>query len=135
MFGLFLMFRYFKVVQFVVWLLIILVVLVAITPHHARSEERRTVSWYVHHPAAMRQVLGECRDDPGHIGMSPDCQNARGGEVQEALNMTPHFLSPDTPAYWRAHPDFVKRQLLVCSFMHGDEPSFPWCTAVRSVAR
>lgn len=111
-----------------------LILLMILSPR-AKADVLRGRAWYAAHPAIMRQVLAECRDDPGHIGMSPDCQNARAGEVLEASNMASRVLSPTSAQYWRVHPEWVKPQLQVCSHMRGDEPSYSWCIAARSVGR
>jgi hypothetical protein len=49
-------------------------------PHPAR-----TVLQFLENPAALDETWSRCRNDPGGIGQTPDCQNA--GYAKERLMM------------------------------------------------
>ena len=36
-----------------------------------------SVAYYRSHPAVLQQVLSRCSNDPGSLGRTPDCINAR----------------------------------------------------------
>ena len=58
---------------------IIAVLAAGISLTACKSEETRTVEWYLQpeNKAAWDAKLAECRNNPGELGNSPNCVNAR----------------------------------------------------------
>lgn len=112
-----------------------LVVLMVLSPW-AKADERHTRSWYVSHPEIMRQVLATCRDDPGGIGMSRDCQNARAGEIYQTSLLAqrqagiPVLRAPTDPQFWLDHPAWLREEIRQCDHKIVDA----FCPAARSAA-
>lgn len=103
-------------------------------------EDRRTVTWYVAHPAFMHRLLAACRNDPGHAATNADCQNAKHGEMAEYEAQArdrlrlPALLSPADPRFYILHPDQLQYRLDLCRQFPPDvhDVRGAWCVAARS---
>lgn len=91
-------------------------------------EDQRTVEWYRTHPAERAQVRRLCLNDPGHLAMSPDCINAKRGDLAAVAGPTRRdatgrnttgidMSDPDTPEYWTRRPDDRTFKLGYCKRM------------------
>lgn len=58
---------------------LILLVLSGLSVVGCSSEETKTVEWYVkpENKAALDAKLAECKNNPGELGNTPNCVNAR----------------------------------------------------------
>lgn len=58
-----------------------------------KKEETKTVDWYMapENEAAFKAKLAECRNNPGELGNTPNCQNA------ELANHRNFARKPATP--------------------------------------
>lgn len=89
-------------------------------------ENQRTVEWYATHPAERAQVRRICLNDPGHLAMSPDCINAKRGDLEAATNSSRlgsggiDMSDPDTPQYWTRRPGNRAVKLAYCNRMTAD---------------
>jgi hypothetical protein len=90
-----------------------------VTPAYA---ENHTVSWYVAHPAEMRQQLSACFDDPGHAKHVANCENALSAQDRHTLvDARSHLaqLNAETDnakiRAWQAHPDQLLNKLKICN--------------------
>ena len=44
----------------------------------------QTVDWYKDHDTERKEMLAKCKADPGQLGQSPNCINAKQAENQKA---------------------------------------------------
>ena len=83
-------------------------------------ENQRTVEWYATHPAERAQVRRICLNDPGHLATSPDCINAKRGDLEAAVGSARRsdtgidMSDPDTPEYWTRRPGDRTLKLAYC---------------------
>lgn len=90
-------------------------------------ENQRTVEWYAAHPAERAQVRRICLNDPGHLAMSPDCINAKRGDLEAATRSSPlgsggiDMTDPDTPEYWTRRPGNRSVKLSYCSNLTSEQ--------------
>ena len=89
-------------------------------------ENQRTVEWYASHPSERAQVRRICLNDPGHLAMSPDCINAKRGDLSAAAgkvggssrsNSDVDVSDPETPEYWTRRPGDRAFKLAYCARM------------------
>jgi len=86
-------------------------------------ESQRTVEWYASHPSERTQVRRICLNDPGHLAMSPDCINAKRGDLAAAIGPSRRggqgvdLSDPDTPEYWTKRPADRAHKLAYCNRM------------------
>ena len=90
-------------------------------------ENQRTVEWYASHPSERAQVRRICLNDPGHLAMSPDCINAKRGDLSAAAgnggrsssrsNSDVDVSDPETPEYWTRRPGDRALKLAYCARM------------------
>lgn len=86
-------------------------------------ENQRTVEWYATHPRERAQVRRICLNDPGHLATSPDCINAKRGDLEAATNSSRlgsggiDMSDPDTPQYWTRRPGNRAVKLAYCNRM------------------
>lgn len=91
-------------------------------PVHAQGwqpDQPRTVQWYATHPAERERTRRACLNDPGHLERTPDCINAKRGELEATAQANrpaggSGFLGPMSPEYWAAHPDERALKLSYC---------------------
>lgn len=84
-----------------------------------QPDQARTVQWYAAHPAERERTRRACLNDPGHLEQTPDCINAKRGELEAMAQATrpagtSRFLGPMSPEYWAAHPDERALKLSYC---------------------
>lgn len=90
-----------------------------------------TVTWFADNPQERARVELRCIDDPGHLGTTPDCINAR----QAASELSYRYLqrsnapryTPSDPRYWSARPVVRASHLGVCRV----SPAIGNCEAAR----
>lgn len=89
-------------------------------------ENQRTVEWYASHPSERGQVRRICLNDPGHLAATPDCINAkrgdlvaanRGGSRGSPAGSDIDVSDPETPEYWTRRPGDRALKLAYCSRM------------------
>ena len=90
-------------------------------------ENQRTVDWYASHPSERTQVRKICLNDPGHLAATPDCINAKRGDLVAANRGSSRSGSqgssdvdvsdPETPEYWTRRPGDRALKLAYCSRM------------------
>ena len=91
-------------------------------------ENQRTVEWYRTHPTERAQVRRLCLNDPGRLAMSPDCINAKRGDlaaIAGPIRRDPtsrdttgiDMSDPDTPEYWTRRPANRAHMLAYCNRM------------------
>jgi len=96
-------------------------------------ESQRTVEWYASHPSERSQVRRICLNDPGHLAQSPDCINAKRGDLAAAGIPTRRgsqgidMSDPDTPEYWTKRPADRKLKLTYCSRLTAEEAARATC--------
>ncbi len=49
------------------------------------NRAQHSVAYYRAHPAALKAMLSRCTNDPGGIGPTPECVNARAAELDEGI--------------------------------------------------
>lgn len=69
----------------------------------------RTVSYFRAHPRTLAAVWQRCANDPGDLGRTPECVNARQAEISNSIGSFRHlppmrFPAPDRQAGARATP-------------------------------
>lgn len=47
-----------------------------------KQAETKSVSWYIENQAERKVKLIECNDNPGELGNTPNCLNAKQAELQ-----------------------------------------------------
>lgn len=98
----------------------------------------RTVQWYATHPAERERTRRACLNDPGHLEQTPDCINARRGELEAAAaanrqgRMTGggNVFGPLSPEYWAAHPAERELKLAYCRPMPPQAQAAAGCGSV-----
>ena len=100
-------------------------------------ESQRTVDWYAAHPAERAQVRRACLNDPGHLAHSPDCINAKRGDLAAAAGSTREgdsdidMSDPDTPEYWTRRPADRAFKLVYCDRMTPEHQAAAKCDIPR----
>ena len=101
------------------------------------AEAQRTVEWYATHPAERERVRRTCLNDPGHLERTPDCINAKQGDLEAATSgasKSPRaaggFLAPLPPSYWASHPNERSLKLAYCKRMPPAEQTAAGCDPV-----
>lgn len=93
---------------------------------------QRTVTWYASHPSERAQVRRICVDDPGHLMQSPDCINAKRGDLNAAIRSNRlDMSSPDGPEYWTRRPLDRANKLAMCSHMTPEHQANDHCDVPR----
>lgn len=46
----------------------------------------KTVSYYLEHPQERKAVVAKCMNDPGRLGKTPDCVNAKAAASRAIIN-------------------------------------------------
>ena len=110
------------------------------TPARAQGwqpNQARTVQWYAAHPAERERTRRACLNDPGHLEQTPDCINAKRGELEAATQANRNrpsagggFLGPMSPEYWASHPDERALQLAYCRRMTPEHQAEARCGPV-----
>lgn len=59
---------------------VFIVMLSAITSCSEQSEKSYTVSELLADPALLANIIGECRNNPGELAKTPNCQNAESAD-------------------------------------------------------
>jgi hypothetical protein len=63
------------------------------------DEPARTVSWFREHPEERKAMVTRCADDPGRLGQTPNCINAKQAESIEGIghmkDLPPLGLDPN----------------------------------------
>jgi len=80
------------IVAVIAWTVVVSVatwVIVAPSSPVAQQEPVRTASWYVEHEAEYQAQMKRCLDNPGELGNTPNCINAR-----QAASMILHRVPP-----------------------------------------
>ena len=99
-------------------------------------EDQRTVEWYASHPSERTQVRRICLNDPGHLAQSPDCINARRGDLSATLNSgrsSPGMDTgnPNSPGYWTKRPNDRATTLSYCGNMTPESAAKFYCGAAK----
>ena len=100
-------------------------------------EWQRTVEWYATHPVEREQVRRICLNDPGHLARSPDCINAKRGDLEAATRASRlgsrgiDMSDPDTPEYWTRRPGDRTVKLAYCNRMTPEEAARATCGPAR----
>lgn len=101
-------------------------------------EGQRTVQWYAAHDAERTRVRHICLNDPGHLENSPDCINAKRGDLQAAIRHAGQGVPGgrwDTPEYWTNRPAERRAKLWMCGNMTPAAQAADHCDlAQRSLA-
>lgn len=101
-----------------------------------QPDQPRTVQWYATHAAERDRTRRACLNDPGHLERTPDCINAKRGELeasvraQQGNSASNGFLGSMTPEYWAAHPNERDLQLAYCRRMTPQHQAEAGCGAV-----
>ncbi len=100
-------------------------------------EYLRTVEWYASHPSERTQVRRICLNDPGHLAQSPDCINAKKGDLIAATGQSRRgsagvdMSDPDTPEYWSKRPNDRTMKLAYCGRMNPQQQQSAGCGPAR----
>ena len=100
-------------------------------------ENQRTVEWYATHPAERAQVRRICLNDPGHLARSPDCINAKRGDLEATTRSSRvggagiDMSHPDTPQYWTRRPADRAHKLAYCQRMTPEHQAAAKCDVPR----
>ena len=100
-------------------------------------ENQRTVEWYRTHPTERAQVRRLCLNDPGRLAMSPDCINAKRGDLAAAVRSPRQGLtgsdmsSPESPQYWTSRPSDRATTLAYCGRLTGEAAVRFYCGPAR----
>ena len=57
-------------------------------------EQTRTVEWYLQNKAELKKKIAECADNPGELGNTPNCINAKAAILADSAGAI-HDLPPD----------------------------------------
>ena len=102
-----------------------------------QPDQPRTVQWYATHPSERERTRRACLNDPGHLEQTPDCINAKRGELEATAQANRSrtsggggFLGPMSPEYWAAHPDERALQLAYCRRMTPEHQAEAGCGPV-----
>lgn len=95
-------------------------------------ESERTVEWYASHPSERAQVRRICLNDPGHLAQSPDCINAKRGDLSATLNSGRGSAgidtsNPNSPGYWMKRPNDRATTLAYCGNMTPESAAKFYC--------
>lgn len=98
----------------------------------------RTVQWYATHPAERERTRRACLNDPGRLEHTPDCVNAKRGELEAAAASQQtgrsgtggNILAPLPPEYWAARPSERALQLAYCRRMTPEHQEAAGCRSV-----
>lgn len=92
----------------------------------------RTVSWFADHPQERARVELKCIDDPGHLGRTPDCINARQAAAELSYRYSQRVAGarykPNDPKFWSQRPLARADRLNIC---HASE-AVGDCAAARA---
>src|SRR3954452_1548277 len=83
-----------------------LVALCVVRPTFAQGwqpDQPRTVQWYATHPAERERTRRACLNDPGHLERTPDCVNAKRGELEASVHLLRLRDNRRRPTTWRSH--------------------------------
>ena len=99
-------------------------------------ENQRTVEWYASHPSERTQVRRICLNDPGHLAQSPDCINAKRGDLAATLNSGRGSAgvdtsNPNSPGYWTKRPNDRATTLAYCGNMTPESAAKFYCGAAK----
>lgn len=75
----------------------------------AAAEPTRTVSWYRAHPTERAALLAKCRNNPGDLAATPNCQNAEKADAIEETARTGRLqwrplTKQELPPPWETGP-------------------------------
>ena len=100
-------------------------------------EYQRTVEWYASHPSERTQVRRICLNDPGHLAQSPDCINAKKGDLIAAAGPSRRgsagvdMSDPDSPEYWSKRPNDRTLKLGYCRRMSPQQQQSAGCAPAQ----
>jgi len=85
------------------------------------GDSGHTVKWFADNPRERARVELRCIDDPGHLGNTPDCINAKQARaelsyrlmIQSAQGKGPRYRASE-PRYWSHNPDERVDRLNLC---------------------
>lgn len=75
------------------WVLVLVVAIAAGCTKEA-TEPVQTVDWYLAHLPEMKTMREKCGNNPGELGMTPNCLNAQQAYTKRA------FAPPTGPSVW-----------------------------------
>lgn len=104
----------------------------AVSAQMLPPENQRTVAWYASHPSERTQVRRICLNDPGHLMQSPDCINAKRGDLEATVrNSRLDMSDPATPEYWARRPYDRANKIALCSHMPPAHAAADHCDVPR----
>jgi hypothetical protein len=72
-------------------------VLLMVTGCSREEESARTVSWFQQHPNEREATVARCTDNPGQLGQTPNCINAKQAEALERIGSLRKLPPLDLP--------------------------------------
>jgi len=74
------------------WFLLVLLVLASCSSDELGPP--RDVAYYMEHDVERKAVIAKCDNDPGRLGLHPNCQNARRAQFKRHLGLTESSAEP-----------------------------------------